>query len=87
MKKILEILPGGSKDGTSGDEEDDGDFMNPQKGKNIWGLLAVVRMFFVQGSVSSRPNSESFQKNGFLQRGLDLAFNTKWESPIRAEVR
>lgn len=74
-------------DGTPRDEDDDGDFLNPQKGKNIWGLLAVLRMFFVQGSVSSRPNSEAFQKYGFLQRALDLAFGTKWESPIRAEVR
>ena len=87
VKKILEILPGGLRDGTPRDRHEDGDFENPQKGKNIWGLLTVVRMFFVQGSVSSRPNSDSFQKHGFLQRALDLAFSTKWEGPIRAEVR
>lgn len=87
VKRVLEILPGGSRDGTSRDEDDDGDFGNPQKGKNIWGLLTVLRMFFIQGSVSARPNSESFQKNGLLQRALDLAFSSKWESPIRAEAR
>ncbi|KAI9690131.1 MAG: hypothetical protein M1822_009092 [Bathelium mastoideum] len=86
VKRVLEILPGGSKDGTPRDGDDDGNFENPQSGKNIWGLLAVIRMFFVQGSVSSRPNSETFQKNGFLQRALDLSFSTRWEGPIRAEA-
>ncbi|KAF2229703.1 hypothetical protein EV356DRAFT_374176 [Viridothelium virens] len=87
VKRVLEVLPGGSRDGTlrDGDGEDN-DFENPQKGKNIWGLLAIIRMFFIQGSVSSRPNSETFQKHGFLQRALDLAFSSRWEGPIRAEA-
>ncbi|KAI9709144.1 MAG: hypothetical protein M1820_003591 [Bogoriella megaspora] len=85
--KVLDLLPGGKKDGSQVDDGDDaGPFENPQKAKNIWGMLAVLRMFFVQGSVSTRPNAEAFQKHAFLQRALDLAFNTRWEGPIRAEA-
>jgi intracellular protein transport protein USO1 len=88
VQTVLALLPGGKKDGSDQEEDgDEGPFENPQAGKNIWGLLAVIRMFFVQGSVSARPNAESFQKFGFLQRALELAFNLRWESPIRAEVR
>ncbi|KAL9094187.1 MAG: hypothetical protein Q9165_003602 [Trypethelium subeluteriae] len=52
VKRVLELLPGGSRDGTlpDGDGEEN-DFENPQKAKNIWGLLAIIRMFFIQGNM------------------------------------
>jgi hypothetical protein len=70
-----------------GDEQGDGDeFPNPQRDKNLWGLLAVIRLFLVSGSVGTHLNQKIFVRHGLLQQILDLPFREATEVPIRAEV-
>ena len=59
----IESLQGGpkkKKPRTSVEEEDD--WVSPQADKNIWGLLAILRMFLVKGSTSTLPNQNAFHK-------------------------
>jgi hypothetical protein len=63
------------------------EFPNAQRDKNLWGLLAVIRLFLVSGSPGTQINQKTFEKHGLLQQVLNLAFRTATDSPIRAEVR
>lgn len=65
----------------------DGDIWpSPQRDKNIWGILAVIRFFLVDGSVSTQPNQVAFSKHGLLQQVLNLAFSGSIELSVRAEA-
>ena len=59
----------------------------PQRDKNVWGLLAVLQLFLVKGSVGTQANQVSFWQNGALTRVLDIAFRESFDVSIRAEVR
>ncbi|KAF2488397.1 intracellular protein transport protein [Lophium mytilinum] len=62
------------------------DWTSPQKDKNIWGLLAIVRMFLLQGSTSTLLNQNAFQKHGLLQKVLNMAFDKSTTIPIKVEA-
>jgi hypothetical protein len=62
------------------------DFPNPQMLKNLWGFLAVIRLFLVPGSVGTNINQKTFEKHGLLQEILDLAFRPSTEPTIKTEV-
>ncbi|KAF2674337.1 hypothetical protein BT63DRAFT_444927 [Microthyrium microscopicum] len=62
------------------------EFPNPQRDRNVWGLLAVIRLFLVSGSVGTNINQRSFQQSGILQQVLDLAFRDATDAPIRSEA-
>lgn len=70
----------------AGGEEDNDDFPNPQMLKNLWGILAVIRLFLVSGSVGTNLNQKTFQKHGLLQEILDLAFRSTTDPAIRTEA-
>lgn len=59
---------------------------SPQKDKNIWGLLGVIRMFLVEGAVSTHDNQVAFFRHGLLQQALELAFHASSPSTIQAEA-
>ncbi|KAF2458764.1 p115 like vesicle tethering protein [Lineolata rhizophorae] len=87
VAKLTELLPGGPNKKTKGRPvEDEDGWESPEKGKNIWGLLAVLRMFLVTGSVGTAPNQNAFAKSGLLQQVLDIAFSSDSAIPIRAEA-
>jgi intracellular protein transport protein USO1 len=62
------------------------EFPNPQMLKNLWGFLAVVRLFLVHGSVGTNINQKTFEKHGLLQEILDLAFRPSTDPTIKTEV-
>jgi intracellular protein transport protein USO1 len=62
------------------------DFPNPQMVKNLWGFLAVIRLFLVHGSVGTNINQKAFEKHSLLQEILDLAFRPSTDPAIRTEV-
>lgn len=70
------------------DGEDDfgGSFANKNKDKNIWGALAVLRMFLVRGSMGTQANQFAFHKHKLLQIILQLSFDASVGAPIRAEA-
>jgi intracellular protein transport protein USO1 len=86
IPKLSELLKSAYA-GPSGEEEENGsEFPNPQRDKNLWGLLAVIRLFLVSGSAGTQLNQRIFHRHGVLQQILDLPFRDVTEVPIRAEV-
>lgn len=87
VARFAQLLPGGpkkKKPRTSAEEEDD--WVSPQADKNIWGLLAILRMFLVKGSTSTLPNQNAFHKHGLLQQALNMAFDPNSAVPIKVEA-
>ncbi|KAB5528190.1 p115 like vesicle tethering protein [Coniochaeta sp. 2T2.1] len=70
--------------------QDDGDEVAPwaqaQKNRNIYALLAVIRLFLVSGAVGTAQNQASFFQHGLLFHALQLAFGRGAEMPIRSEA-
>ena len=68
-------------------EDDFGDIGPSQnKEKNIWGILAVLRMFLVRGSIGTQANQFAFVKHRILDIVMQLAFDATVSAPIRAEA-
>lgn len=58
-----------------------------QRNRNIYALLAVLRLCLVAGGgVGTRKNQESFCQHGILGQSLQLAFSRSTEMQIKAEV-
>ncbi|KAF2260560.1 hypothetical protein CC78DRAFT_523140 [Lojkania enalia] len=86
VAKFAALLPGAKKSKRSRSNEDEDDWLSPQSDKNIWGLLAILRMFLVRGSTSTSPNQNAFHKHGLLQQVLNLAFDPSTSIPIKIEA-
>ncbi|EOD50020.1 putative intracellular protein transport protein [Neofusicoccum parvum UCRNP2] len=59
---------------------------SPHKEKNLYGLLAVLRMFLVKGSMGTSANQDAFHKHGILQQVLELAFDNSTSVPIKSQA-
>lgn len=87
VARFAALLPGTNKQKKSRvivDDEDD--WTSPQSDKNIWGLLAIMRMFLVKGSAGTPQNQVAFQKHGLLRQLLDIAFDPATVFPIKVEA-
>ena len=62
------------------------EWARPQRDKNVWGLLAVLRLFLVKGSLGTQANQISFWQSGILIEILEIAFRESFDVLIRAEV-
>lgn len=71
-----------------GDQEGDdvADWVKVQRNRNIYALIAVIRLCLVTGGVGTQANQASFWHNGILKYVLDLAFSRSTEMQIKAEV-
>lgn len=63
------------------------DWVVPQRDKNLWGLLAVIRLFLIKGGVGTQANQKAFWQSGVLVQVLEIAFHQFIDVMIRAEVR
>ena len=68
-----------SKDGVA-------DWARSQRDKNLWGLLAIIRLFLLQGSIGTMANQRSLWKSGVLEQVLEVSFHPSIDMTIRAEV-
>jgi hypothetical protein len=87
LARFAALLPGAKKQKKPRalpDEEDD--WTSPQSDKNIWGLLAIMRMFLVKGSAGTPQNQTAFQKHGLLRQLLNIAFEPTTVMPIKIEA-
>ena len=86
IARLAALLPGNKKlkKASSGVDNDD-DWVSPQADKNLWGLLAILRMFLVRGSTSTLPNQNAFQKHGLLQQVVNMAFDPSSAIPVKIE--
>lgn len=86
VARFAALLPGGQKSKKPKAATEEDEWASPQKDKNIWGLLAILRMFLVKGSTSTLPNQNAFQKHGLLQQALNIAFDKSTTIPIKVEA-
>lgn len=86
VARFAALLPGGQKSKKPNAATEKDEWASPQKDKNIWGLLAILRMFLVKGSTSTLPNQNAFQKHGLLQQALNIAFDKSTTIPIKVEA-
>ena len=84
VKKFATLL----KDVLLEQDSQDGvaDWATAQRDKNVWGLLAVLRLFLIKGSIGTQANQISFWQNGVLAQVLEIAFHKMMDINIRAEV-
>ncbi|CAN9094801.1 unnamed protein product [Alternaria alternata] len=87
VARFAALLPGGNKPKKArpGVEDEDG-WVSPQSDKNIWGLLAIMRMFLVKGSAGTLQNQNVFQQHGLVRQLLNLAFDPATAMPIKIEA-
>lgn len=85
VKKFAGLLKGALQEQDSPDGVPD--WARPQRDKNLWGLLAVLRLFLIKGSIGTQANQLSFWQNGVLTQVLEIAFHKSIDLNIRAEVR
>jgi hypothetical protein len=57
-----------------------------QRERNVYALLAVIRLFLVAGGLGTHANQASFWQHGLLTQVLQLAFGHSIEMHIKAEV-
>ncbi|PHH51514.1 Intracellular protein transport protein uso1 [Ceratocystis fimbriata CBS 114723] len=57
-----------------------------QKNRNLYALLALVRLFLVSRAVGTAQNQIAFHQNGLLNSALQLSFNPQTQNQIRAEA-
>lgn len=58
-----------------------------QQNRNLYALLAVLRLFLVPGAAEIRTNQAAFGKHGVLREVLQLAFRPSLDVKIKAEVK
>ena len=84
VRKLADMLSQAIREQNSPDGV--ADWARSQRDKNLWGLLAVLRLFLIRGSVGTQANQVSFWQSGVLTQVLDIAFHGSIDMTIRAEV-
>lgn len=69
------------------DGEEVAPWAQAQRNRNVYALLAVIRLFLVRGAVGTMQNQSAFWHHHLLYHALQLAFSHSAENPIKAEVR
>jgi len=57
-----------------------------QRNRNVYALLAVIRLFLVPGAIGTAQNQAAFWQHKLLYHALQLAFSHGGEVQIKAEV-
>ncbi|KAJ6283125.1 p115 like vesicle tethering protein [Bipolaris maydis] len=87
VARFSALLPGGKKPKKARPTvEGEDDWVSPQSDKNIWGLLAIMRMFLVKGSPGTLQNQNVFQQHGLVRQLLNIAFDPSTAMPIKIEA-
>lgn len=84
MKKLAGLLSGYLKEQSSSDSI--ADWARPQQDKNVWGLLAVIRLFLLRGSVGTQVNQRYFWQTGLSMEVMEVAFHPSIKLNIKSEV-
>lgn len=71
------------------EDEEDGavaSWAEAQRNRNIYALLALVRLLLVDGAVGTQQNQKALWQYGLLYHALQLSFSRAAQRPIKAEV-
>ncbi|KAI1753117.1 p115 like vesicle tethering protein [Xylaria castorea] len=71
---------------TGKEDEEVAAWAREQQNRNIYALLAIIRLFLVPGAVGTSQNQVAFWQHGVLYHALQVAFSHRTEMPIRAEA-
>lgn len=82
VSKVAKLL----KDAAKESDEEVAEWAKVQRNRNIYALLAVLRLFLVTGAVGTQANQASFWQYGVSDQVLQLAFSPSTEAQIKAEV-
>ena len=85
VPRLAELLSESPTDGESSDNV--AHQPSPTRDRNLWGILALLRMFVMEGSKGTPASQIAFEKHGILHLVLLLGFDTSVSLPVRAEVR
>ncbi|KAF5870366.1 putative intracellular protein transport protein [Botrytis fragariae] len=72
--------------GADNEAEEVAEWAKVQRNRNIYALLAVLRLFLITGGVGTQANQVSFAQHGILNQVLQLAFSRSTEVQIKAEA-
>lgn len=87
VARFASLLPAGKKPKKArASAEEDDEWVSPQSDKNIWGLLAIMRMFLLKGSAGTMQNQTVFQQHGLVRQLLDITFDPSTALPIKIEA-
>ncbi|TGJ85447.1 hypothetical protein E0Z10_g3292 [Xylaria hypoxylon] len=82
LAKLLESTYHTNKE----EDEEVAAWAQEQQNRNIYALLAVIRLFLVPRAVGTSQNQGAFWQHGVLYHALQVAFSHRTEMPIRAEA-
>ncbi|KAB8294160.1 hypothetical protein EYC80_009601 [Monilinia laxa] len=72
--------------GAENETEEVAEWAKVQRNRNIYALLAVLRLFLITGGAGTQANQASFAQHGILSQVLQLAFSRSTEVQIKAEA-
>lgn len=84
VPKLAKLLPNSQPPNKHAGPEES--WSSPDRDKNVFGLLSVMRLFVSKGSIGTQPNQNAFYKNGLLQQIINLAFDDSVNIITRAEA-
>lgn len=84
VPKVARLLANAVSDQST--ELDVSEWVKVQRNRNIYALLAVLRLFLVTGGYGTQVNQVAFWQSGILNLVLQLAFGRATEMQIKAEA-
>ncbi|KAK1775600.1 p115 like vesicle tethering protein [Copromyces sp. CBS 386.78] len=84
IKRLAELLRSAYKGSTDGEEV--AQWAEEQRNRNIYALLALIRLFLVPGAAGTPANQIAFLNDRVLENTLQLGFTFGVDLPIRAEA-
>lgn len=84
IRRLAILLEGAEK--AQREDAEIANWAQTQRNRNIYALLAVVRLFLVAGAVGTSQNQLAFWQHGLLYHALQQAFSHVAQLPIKAEV-
>ncbi|KAG7101717.1 Intracellular protein transport protein USO1 like [Verticillium longisporum] len=84
--KHLATLLQGVLQGQAAMADDVAGWVRAQRGRNIYALLAVVRLLLVHGAVGTAQNQLALWQHGLLYHALRLSFSAAVQTPVKAEA-
>lgn len=85
IPQLTKLLRTAYEDGNDGEREI-ASWAEEQRNRNVYALLAVVRLFLVAGSVGTPQNQAALWHHGLLFHALQLGFMHHADAQIKAEV-
>ncbi|POS83163.1 hypothetical protein EPUL_004567 [Erysiphe pulchra] len=84
VSKVAWLLADALKE--QNEEPELAEWVKTQRNRNLFALLAVIRLFLVMGNTSLQANQVSFWQSGIPSQALKLAFSPSGEIQIKAEA-